>query len=50
MTVILILGRGVIGFSDKNEVCTLYDQNSTYNDMVYISPAPHLLSFINKLF
>ena len=28
--------RGIIGLSDKNEMCTLYYQNSTYNEIVYI--------------
>ena len=23
-----------------NELCILYDQNSSYNEMVYISPGP----------
>lgn len=36
----LISKKGIIGLSDKNEMCALYDQNRymiTY-EMVYISP------------
>ena len=34
--------------SDKNEMCTLYYQNSTYNEIVYIPPAAH--SFLPQYF
>ena len=41
-------GHGIIGLSDKNELCTLYDQNSTYNGAVFISPPP--VSSLSTLF
>ena len=36
-------GGGIISLSDKNEFCTLYDQNSTYNETFYVPPAPYFL-------
>ena len=36
-------GGGLIGLNDKDKMCTLYDQNSTYNEMVYLYS--HALSF-----
>ena len=37
----LISKKGIIGLSDKNEMCALYDQNNSYNvrDGLYISRA-----------
>ena len=35
----------IIGLSDKNEMCTLYNQNSSCNETAYISPAPSFLPF-----
>ena len=35
--------RGIIGLSDKNEMCPLYDQNSIYNGAVCVSPTPSFL-------
>ena len=39
----VIFRRGIIGLSDKNEMCTLSDQSSIYNETVYICPT---LSFL----
>ena len=42
----LYSGGGIIDLSDKNEMCTLYDQNNTYNETVYISSRRPLFSAI----
>ena len=40
---VLYLGGEVFGLSDKNEVFTLYNQNGTYNETVYILPSRFFL-------
>ena len=36
-------GGRIIGLSDKNEMCTSHDENSTYNETVCLSPTLSLL-------